>query len=77
MSSFNDKTKKSLIDLVNYDNSEELALKEEGKNLLAEVNSGADSFSKKLALSEKDYNKSLSSAKSNYLAATSTGTTSS
>jgi hypothetical protein len=76
MSSFNDKTKKSLVDLVNYDDSDIKELKSEWKQLVRDVKKATDTISDRLAFSEEAYNKTLSIAKSNYLATTSTWTTS-
>lgn len=75
ISSFNDKTKKSLVDLVNYDDSEIKELKSEWKQLVTDVKKATGTITNRLAFSEDSYNKALLTAKTNYLALAGSGST--
>lgn len=70
MSSFNDKTKKALIDLVTYEDTETKQLKSEWKTLISDVKKASNTITDRLALSDKSYNNALSEAKTKYLAST-------
>lgn len=76
LSSFNDKTKKSLVDLVTYDNAEKTSLQSDGKDLINRVSSDTAGLNTKLLDSDTRYKDMISKAKSNLLASTATWTTS-